>query len=75
MVVWMDGIVFKVRESGKVINKTIYLCIGLNMMGYKEVLCMWVGKSESSSFWMSVLTDLKARGVDDIAIFENRIGI
>lgn len=68
MVVWMDGIVFKVRESGKVINKTVYLCIGLNMMGYKEVLGMWVGKSESSSFWMSVLTDLKARGVEDILI-------
>lgn len=68
MVVWMDSIVFKVRESGKVINKTVYLCIGLNTMGYKEVLGMWVGKTESSSFWMSVLTDLKARGVEDILI-------
>lgn len=68
MVVWMDGIVFKVRESGKVINKTVYLCIGLNTMGYKEVLGMWVGKTESASFWMSVLTDLKARGVEDILI-------
>lgn len=68
MVVWMDGIVFKVRESGKVINKTVYLCIGLNKMGYKEVLGMWVGKTVSSSFWMSVLTDLKARGVEDILI-------
>ena len=66
--VWMDGIVFKVRESGKVINKTVYLCIDLNQMGYKEVLGMWVGKTESSSFWMSVLTDLKARGVEDILI-------
>ena len=64
----MDGIVFKVRESGKVINKTVYLCIDLNQMGYKEVLGMWVGKTESSSFWMSVLTDLKARGVEDILI-------
>lgn len=68
MVVWMDGIVFKVRESGKVINKTVYLCLGLNKMGYKELLGMWVGKSESSSFWMSVLSDLKARGVEDILI-------
>ena len=40
MVVWMDGIVFKVRESGKVINKTVYLCVGLNSRGYKEVLGM-----------------------------------
>lgn len=68
MVVWMDGIVFKVRESGKVINKTVYLCVGLNNRGYKEVLGMWIGKAESSSFWMSVLTDLKARGVEDILI-------
>lgn len=62
MVVWMDGIVFKVRESGKVVNKTVYLCVGLNDRGYKEVLGMWLGKTESSSFWMSVLTDLKSRG-------------
>jgi len=68
MVVWMDGIVFKVRESGKVINKTVYLCVGLNDRGYKEVLGMWLGKTESSSFWMSVLTDLKSRGVEDILI-------
>lgn len=68
MVVWMDGIVFKVREAGKVINKTVYLCVGLNTRGYKEVLGMWVGKSESSSFWMTVLTDLKSRGVEDILI-------
>ncbi|WP_205409942.1 IS256 family transposase [Bacteroides ihuae] len=68
MVVWMDGIVFKVRESGKVINKTVYLCVGLNNRDYKEVLGMWIGKTESSSFWMSVLTDLKARGVEDILI-------
>ena len=59
----MDGIVFKVRDNGKIINKTVYLCAGL-----KEVLGMWVGKSESSSFWMGVLTDLKARGVQDILI-------
>lgn len=68
MVVWMDGIVFKVRDGGKVINKTVYLCVGLTTSGYKEVLGMWLGKTESSSFWMSVLTDLKARGVEDILI-------
>ena len=68
MVVWMDGIVFKVRDSGKIINKTVYLCVGLTSSGHKEVLGMWIGKNESSSFWMSVLTDLKARGVEDILI-------
>lgn len=64
----MDGIVFKVRESGKIMNKTVYLCVGLTNRGFKEALGMWIGKSESVSFWMSVLTDLKARGVEDILI-------
>ena len=59
---------FKVRENGKVINKTVYLCVGLNKDGLKEVLGMWVGKNESAAFWMGVLTDLKARGVEDIRI-------
>lgn len=67
-IVWMDGIVFKVRDSGKVINKTIYLSVGLNKEGKKELLGMWLGKNESASFWMGVLTDLKARGVYDILI-------
>lgn len=67
-IVWMDGIVFKVRDNGKVINKTIYLAVGLNKDGKKELLGMWLGKNESASFWMGVLTDLKARGVEDILI-------
>jgi putative transposase len=68
LIVWMDGIVFKVRENSKVINKTIYLAVGLNREGKKEVLGMWLGKNESASFWLGVLTDLKARGVEDILI-------
>ena len=64
----MDGIVFKVRDQGKVVNKTVYLCVGLNKEGIKEVLGMWVGKNESASYWTGVLTDLKARGVNDILI-------
>jgi putative transposase len=68
LIVWMDGIVFKVREDSKVINKTIYLAIGLKRDGKKEVLGMWLGKNETSSFWMGVLTDLKARGIKDILI-------
>ena len=68
LVVWMDGVVFKVRENSKVINKTIYLAVGLNRDGRKEVLGMWLGRNESASFWLGVLTDLKARGVNDILI-------
>lgn len=66
--VWMDGIVLKIREDGKVINKCVYIVIGLKPDGRKEVLGFWIEKTESASFWMSVLTDLKARGVEDILI-------
>lgn len=68
LIVWMDGIVFKVRENSKVVNKTIYIAVGLRKDGYKEVLGMWLGKNESAAYWMSVLTDMKARGVEDILI-------
>lgn len=67
-IVWMDGIVFKVRENARVIDKTIYIAIGLRIDGRKEVLGLWLGKNESASFWVSVLTDMKARGVQDILI-------
>tara|TARA_R100000306_G_C4359375_1_gene134490 strand:+ start:89 stop:1285 length:1197 start_codon:yes stop_codon:yes gene_type:complete len=68
LIVWMDGIVFKVRENSKVINKTIYIAVGLRRDGKKEVLGLWLGKNESSAFWMSVLTDIRARGTEDILI-------
>ncbi len=66
--VWMDGIVMKIREDKKVINKCVYVVIGLKPDGMKEVLGFWIEKTESAAFWMSVLTDLKARGVEDILI-------
>jgi len=68
LIVWMDGIVFKVRENSKVVNKTVYIAVGLRRDGRKEILGLWLGKNESSAFWMSVLTDIKARGVEDILI-------
>ncbi len=68
LIVWMDGIVFKVRENSKVINKTMYIAVGLRTDGRKKVLGLWLGKNESSAFWMTVLTDIKARGVQDILI-------
>lgn len=68
LIVWMDGIVFKVRENSKVINKTVYIAVGLRRDGKKEVLGLWLGKNESAAFWMSVLTDIRSRGVQDILI-------
>jgi putative transposase len=68
MIVWLDAIVFKVRQDRKVINKAVQIAVGLNNQGKKEVLGMWACQNESASFWMSVLTDLKSRGVEDILI-------
>jgi putative transposase len=68
MVVWMDAIVFKVRQDGKVIDKAVQIAVGLNNKGFKELLGMWICQNESASFWMSVLTDLKSRGVEEILI-------
>lgn len=66
--VWMDGIVIKIRDQGKVINKCVFIVLGLKPNGHKEVLGFWIDKTESAAFWMSVLTDLKTRGVEDILI-------
>ncbi len=68
LVVWMDGIRIKIRHNGKIINKCVYLVIGLNKEGLKEVLGMWIDETESATFWLKVLTDMKARGVEDILI-------
>ena len=68
LIVWMDRIVFKVRENSKVVNKTVYIAVGLRTDGYKEVLGMWLGKNESAAYWLSVLTELKSRGLQDILI-------
>src|SRR5690606_3836153 len=68
MVVWVDAVVFKVRQVGKVSDKAVQIAEGLNNRGLKEVLRMWICQNESASFWMSVLTHLKSRGVEDILI-------
>lgn len=63
MIVWMDGIVFKVRKMVRSSTRP-FIYVGLNKEGLKRVLLgMWVGKNESAAFWMGVLTDPKARGV------------
>lgn len=68
-VIWLDCIFYKVREEGKVLNKAIYLVIGLGLDGMKEILGFWVSAKESSGFWLGVLNDLKSRGVRDVFIF------
>ena len=67
--VFMDAIHYKVREDKHVVVKAAYVVIGVNLDGEKEVLGIWIGANESSKFWLSVLNDLKHRGVQDVLIF------
>lgn len=64
----MDCIVVKVRQNGSVINKAVFLALGINTEGQKELLGMWLTENEGEKFWLSVLTELKTRGVQDILI-------
>ena len=67
-IVYLDCIVVKIRQDKQVINKSIYLALGVNMEGHKELLGMWLSESEGAKFWLSVLTELQNRGVEDILI-------
>jgi putative transposase len=67
-VLYLDCLHVKVRESGTVRNKAIYLAIGINLQGEKEVLGLWIAQTEGAKFWLNVVTELKNRGVQDIFI-------
>ncbi|WP_281649223.1 IS256 family transposase, partial [Parendozoicomonas sp. Alg238-R29] len=67
-IVYLDCIVVKIRQDKQVINKAIYLALGVNMDGQKELLGMWISENEGAKFWLSVLTELQNRGVQDILI-------
>ena len=67
-VVWLDAIHFKVRQDGTVKTRAVYSILGVSIDGQKEVIGIYFGENEGSSFWRSVLTDLKFRGVQDICI-------
>ncbi len=67
--VFMDAIHYKVREDKTVVSKAAYVVLGMNLDGYKEILGIYVGANESSKFWMSVLNELKNRGVKTVCMF------
>lgn len=67
-VVFMDAIHYHVRCEGRIVKKAVYIAIGINMDGIKEVLGMYVGENESAKYWLSILNGLKNRGVEDILI-------
>lgn len=67
-IVYLDCIVIKVRDNMRVINKSVYLALGVNMEGRKDLLGLWMSETEGARFWLSVMTELKTRGVEDILI-------
>lgn len=67
-VVFMDAIHYHVRSEGSIIKKAVYVAIGINLHGIKDVLGMWIGENESAKFWLSVMNSLKNRGVEDVLI-------
>jgi len=67
-IVYLDALYVKIRDAGHVRNRAIYVAIGVNLKGNKEVLGLWTGEAEGAKFWLQVLTDLKNRGVTDIFI-------
>ena len=67
-IVYLDALVMKVRDQGVVQNKTVYMALGINVDGHKEVLGLWIEPNEGAKFWLKVITELKNRGVQDIFI-------
>lgn len=67
-IVYLDCIVLKIRQDNRVINKSMYVALGVNMDGHKELLGLWLAETEGAKFWLSVLTELKNRGLTDILI-------
>ena len=68
VVVFLNAIHFHVRSEGQIVKKAVYIAIGINLDGRKDVLGMWVGETESAKFWATVLNGLRNRGVEDIFI-------
>ena len=66
--VWLDAIHYKIKEDGRYVSKAIYTILGLNIEGKKELLGLYLSESEGANYWLSVLTDLHNRGVEDILI-------
>jgi len=67
-IVFFDAIHYKVRDEGHVVSKAAYTCLGLTIEGKKDLLGIWVGEAEGAKFWLSILTELRNRGVQDILI-------
>ncbi len=67
-ILYLDGIVVKIRQDNRVINNTVHVALGVNLDGHKEVLGLWLAETEGAKFWLTVLTELQNRGLKDVFI-------
>lgn len=67
-IVWLDAMHYKVRDGGKVVSRAVYNILAINVEGHKDLIGMYISENEGANFWLSVLTDIKSRGVKDILI-------
>jgi putative transposase len=67
-ILYLDALRVKIRDNGRIENKAVFIAIGVDMEGRKDILGLWIAKNEGSKFWLSIMTDLKNRGVEDIYI-------
>jgi putative transposase len=67
-ILYLDCIVVKIRQDKRVINKAVYVALGVNVYGHKELLGLWMSENEGAKFWLSVLTELKNRGIKDVFV-------
>lgn len=67
-IVWMDALHYKVRHEGRICNRAVYCVLGIDCTGHKDLLGLYISENEGAKFWLSVLTDLQNRGVNDVLI-------
>jgi len=67
-IIYLDAMYFKVRSNGRIVNKAVYICLGYNLDGYKDILGIWVDEAEGAKFWLGICNDLKNRGVKKVLI-------
>jgi len=67
-IVYFDCLALKVREDKRIINKSVYLALGINMDGIRDILSLWISNNEGAKFWLNNMTELRNRGLEDIVI-------
>jgi putative transposase len=65
---YLDGMVFKVRDNGRIMNRSAHIVLGINILGMKEILGIWIGETEGAKFWLGVLNEIRNRGVEDVFV-------